>query len=210
MLFHPAYLPDIRFFAQLAQAENVLWEKHDHYQKQSFRTRTYIYGANGKLQLTIPIKHSGGKKEHQRYDEILTDTSSHWHMTHWKSIVSAYRSSPYFEFYEDEFVDIFKNPPQRLYDFNMQLIQIISDCIGIAYKTAVTSAFAKATDQPDARMLIQAKKLKSYNNETYTQVFHEKYGFIENLSVIDLLFNLGPESLGYLKRQPVVIEELRN
>ena len=95
------YGGSITLWAYMVQATHVILEKHDHYQKQTQRNRLYIHGANGKLLLSIPVKHLG-KEGHQHYKDVQIDNSFSWQGQHWKSLEAAYRSSPYFEFYEDE------------------------------------------------------------------------------------------------------------
>jgi len=193
-----AYGGSITLWAYLIQADEILLEKHDHYVKQTQRNRQYIHGANGKLMLSIPVKHLG-RGGHQSYKDVEIDNSFPWQVQHWKSLQSAYRSSPYFEFYEDEMIPFYKEIFTHLYAFNESLFGIIKKMLGCTTKTTFTEQYDPSTTNADIRNLLEVKKQTEAVALTYTQVFEEKNGFIPNLSVLDLLFNMGPESLGLLK-----------
>ena len=192
------YGGSITLWAYMAQASQVILEQHDHYQKQTQRNRLYIHGANGKLMLSIPVKHLG-KMGHQAYKTVLIDNQFPWQAQHWKSIQAAYRSSPYFEFYEDEISFLYKAHFPHLYAFNKAFFEIIQKFIGLSFELTFTKSYDKEIAHQDIRPL---QEMKNNLNEvvlTYTQVFADKNGFISNLSVLDLLFNQGPESLQALK-----------
>ena len=164
------------------------------YQKQTYRNRTEIYGANGKLKLTIPIVHT--KKQSRQTDKaVAINYDNNWQKDHWRSLEAAYRSSPFFEFYEDDFQPFYYRHFDKLMDFNIELIKKIlllldSDIILLPEKKA----------DKEFSDLIIAKKVNKIEIPQYHQVFQSKHGFINNLSVLDLLFNLGPQSLEYLIR----------
>ncbi|HLV14942.1 MAG TPA: WbqC family protein [Xanthomarina sp.] len=200
VLIHPTYFPNIAHAVAMAQADEVTFEMDDNYQKQTYRNRTYIYGANGKLQLSIPIIHS--QKERQKYRDLKIYNAENWQDIHWKSLETAYRTSPYFEFYEDEIHPLFTEKAEFLLDFNLKCFNTILDCLQWDLKILKTEVYQKnVEDKLDFRYLANARKERSYNFDQYIQVFNSKHGFIPNLSILDLLFSEGPNSLNYLENQ---------
>ncbi len=200
-LLHPSYFGSIASYASLAQATTVLFENEDNYQKQTYRNRMYIYGANGKLLLNIPIKHSKSE-QHQKYKDVKIENDFQWQKVHWKSLETAYRTSPFFEYYEDEFVHLFEKKQNYLLDFNYQCMEAVFGCLQIEQKINKTTTYHKKADvTDDHRLLINAKTPKFEYLEPYIQVFENKAGFIPNLSILDLLFNEGTNAVTYLKRQ---------
>lgn len=198
-LLHPTYFPSISHFVAMVQSETITFEIEDNYQKQTNRNRTYIYSPNGIQLLNIPVKHT--KESHQKYKDIKLETAFDWQKQHFKSLEAAYRTSPFFEYFEDAIQPIFNKKHTFLMDLNFETINIISQCLGwkIAYQKT-SEYFHEATNFSDYRNLANGKK-DLYSFESYTQVFHEKHGFLNNLSVLDLLFNEGRFALDYLKQQ---------
>ncbi len=197
------YFGSIAQYAAIAQSEAVVFENEDNYQKQTYRNRTYIYGANGKLLLTIPIKHVG-KERRQLYKDVRIENDFEWQTLHWRSIETAYRTSPFFEYYEDEFAHLYEKKKGFLLDFNYECMQAVNDCLQLDCSfTKTNEYFKEPKDLLDFRGLVNAKKDKTHQLETYIQVFIEKHGFISNLSILDLLFNEGTNALTYLEKQSV-------
>jgi hypothetical protein len=188
----PAYLPNINYMAWVVTQRQVTLVTHNLYQKQTFRNRTEIYGANGKLKLTIPITHTKNQGR-QIDDTVAIHYESNWQKDHWKSLQSSYRSSPFFEFYEDDFYPYYHQKIEKLMDFNIALIKKI-----LSLLDAEVNLVIKGKVGEEFSDLIIAKKKIEKINPHYHQVFQSKYGFINNLSILDLLFNLGPQSLEYL------------
>jgi len=202
-LLHPTYFGSIAQFVAIAQANTIVFEDYDNYQKQTYRNRTYIYGANGKLLLTIPIKHTG-KDSRQLYKDVKIENDFQWQLLHWKSLETAYRTSPFFEFYEDEFAHLFEKKKKFLLDFNYECLQVLLDCMQLDTTYSKTSSFIKNTETyNDLRVLVNAKKEKPFDLKNYIQVFSDKHGFIANLSILDLLFNEGTNTLTYLEKQSI-------
>jgi len=199
ILLHPTYFPSIATFAAIVQHE-VVWEAHDNFQKQTYRNRCYISTDKGKHMLNIPIKHTGEKEGRQKYIDVRTENSYNWKKEHWRTLETAYRTSPFFEFYEDELRPLYMGSQNSLYEFNLKTIEAVADCIGIEIPTGKTKKYeVEPITYFDTRFLVEAKKEKDWNIEPYTQVFEERHGFIPNLSVLDLLFNEGTNTLNYLK-----------
>ncbi len=150
--------------------------------------------------LNIPIKHVGGKDGRQKYADVTMENSYNWKKEHWRTLETAYRTSPFFEFYEDELKPLYEDPEDSLYDFNLKTIETIADCIGLAIPTEKSEKYEVTPETYfDARFMVDAKKEKDWGVEPYTQVFEERHGFVPNLSVLDLLFNEGTNTLAYLK-----------
>jgi hypothetical protein len=189
----PAYLPSIRYMAWIVAKKEVTFVLTNHFQKQTYRNRTEIYGPNGKLKLTIPISHNKFQKN-QLDSEVKIFNDSYWQRDHWKSLESSYRSSPFFEFYEDDLYPFFHRRHEKLMDLNIALIKKIFSLLEIVIK------FKKTNKVDEFSELIRAKQKTIYKTPIYHQVFNSKYGFINNLSILDLIFNVGPESNNYLKK----------
>lgn len=152
--------------------------------------------------LTIPIQHVGGKEGRQKYKDVQMDNSYDWKRNHWRTLETAYRTSPFFEFYEDDIQPLFEDSEVSLYNFNLKTIVVIANCLGIEIpKEKTTDYEVEPSNLFDARLLVQAKNGPHFNFEAYPQVFGDRHGFIPNLSTLDLLFNEGPNALAYLQNQ---------
>jgi hypothetical protein len=201
LLLHPAYFGPISQYVAMLKAKEVVFENDDNYQKQTYRNRMYIYGANGKLLLNIPIKHTGNKSNHQKYRDVRIENDFPWQSQHWKSLETVYRTSPFFEFYEDEFKPLYLQKFDFLMDFNYRCLELAADCLQteISY-TKTSEFFHEPIDVINGRKLIEAKKTH-LKLQSYHQVFQEKFGFINDLSIVDLIFNQGPGAASYLREQ---------
>ena len=140
-------------------------EIQDNYQKQTYRNRAYIAHSNGKLLLNIPIRHSKSIR-HQKTKDVTPENNFSWLAEHWKSIQVAYRTSPYFEFYEDDLAPLFKEPVLKLQDFNIQTLNTIAELIGLETPITTSSVFQKNTQLQDMRHLANSKKEPSYDFDT--------------------------------------------
>ncbi len=199
LLIHPNYFPSISHFVAMAQCDLVTFEMDDNFQKQTNRNRMYIYSPNGIQLLNIPIKHS--KEAHQKTKDIRLETAFDWQKQHFKSLDAAYRSSPFFEYFEDDIRPIFEKKHEFLMDLNFETMSIVSKCLGLEFDyNETTEYFHEVTDKVDLRRLVNGKKDQS-QFDVYTQVFGEKHGYLNNLSILDLLFNEGRYALDYLKKQ---------
>lgn len=191
----------------------VYIEACENYQKQSYRNRCRFYGADGIQTLSFPIIHEGGTHK-QPISEIKVDYRKPWIQQHQKAIVSAYRTSAYFEYYQDELFEIMDSRPEKLFDLNLAIIRFFIEKTGIAVDLRKTDDFFRDGNIvledgtgiicEDLRESIHPKKpdtiLKGLGLEKpYFQVFAQKHGFISDLSIMDLLFNEGPDSILYLK-----------
>jgi hypothetical protein len=198
-LFLPTYFPSISHFVAMVNAETITFEMDDNFQKQTNRNRMYIYSPNGLQLLNIPIKHS--KNAHQKTKDIQLETAFDWQKQHFKSLEAAYRSSPFFEYFEDDLAPIFQKKHTFLMDLNLETIAFVAKCMRWPLEfRATTEYFSEVSNTKDFRFLADGKKdISTFEN--YPQVFQEKEGFLNNLSVLDLLFNEGKFALDYLKKQ---------
>ncbi len=200
VLLHPSYFPSIEQMAVVAQAESVVWETEDNYQKQTYRNRAFIAHSNGILLLNVPIKHSKSGNR-QKTKEVLVENDFPWQENHWKSLQSAYRTSPFFEYYEDDLEYLFTVPAGSLLAHNLKIYETLAELIGIEVETSQSLVYDTKPEIDDLRILINSKRKSEFKPEPYIQVLEAKHGFLPNLSVLDLLFNEGPNTLSYLERQ---------
>lgn len=193
----PAYLPSVNYMAWIVAQKKIGFIISNHFQKQTFRNRTSIYGPNGKLNLTIPIVHRKDL-DHQLDKNVLIHQKTSWQKNHWRSLEASYRSSPFFEFYELDLYPFFHTRQENLMELNIQLIleilSLLEVDIDINKEDEISIEF---------RALILAKEKTNKSNPIYSQVFANKHGYLDNLSILDLLFNLGPESVDYLMKLDV-------
>ena len=194
ILIHPNYFPNIHQFTQIIKANNILFEVSDNYQKQTFRNRTYIYGANGKLGLFIPVIHT--HKNRELFKDVKISYESNWMDLHLKSLQSAYRSSPYFEYFEDNFIKLYSEKEKFLVDFNIKCIKLISNLLDLDLDFKISNEYVEKTnDIIDLRDLSNARKEKKIETPKYIQVFESKHGYLNNLSTLDLIFSEGTNSV---------------
>ena len=200
VLLHPTYFPNSLSMACLAQGP-VRWEACDNYQKQTYRNRCYICNDRGRQLLNIPIRHVGGSGGRQLFREVRIDNGYNWQRQHWRSLETAYRSAPFFEYYEADLQPLFERPFDHLLDLNLATIGVLCDLLGIEFPEAVTESFEESpATLRDGRFLVSAKAGPPMPMPHYPQVFEDRHGFIPDLSVLDLLFNEGTAASDYLQR----------
>jgi hypothetical protein len=186
------YLPPISWFSVfLNENFEILLEQFENFPKQTYRNRTAIYGANGKLLLIIPIKHNGKRT----MKDIEISDAENWQKLHWKSIKTAYQSSPYFEYYEDDLQPIFEYKTRFLMEFNLNALKIIQKILKTEKSYSLSAAYFQNPEQEDFRKKFSAKHEPDFEMNEYYQTFSDKQGFIKDLSILDLLCNKGSESL---------------
>jgi hypothetical protein len=197
ILLSTAYLPPIEYFAQIAEAERVLIEKEENYLKQSYRNRCYILSANGTQQLTVPVYL--GSLHKTPVKEIKIDYSKRWQQVHLRALHAAYKSSPFFIFYIEALEKIILSGYELLIDLNTDLLKTLVKMAGIESRILYTIDFVSIGKQEnDFRYTISPKRESDYNAKEYIQVFRDRKGFVPGLSIVDLLFNVGPEIVSYL------------
>ena len=181
----------------MIQMDEIIFEVEDNFQKQSFRNRCYIYGANGKQMLNIPLK-KNNTSEKQKTKDTLVDNSAQWQKQHFKSLKAAYNCSPFFEFFEDDLQYIFSKKYTFLNDVNLDTFLFFSEALQLDFPYKKTKEFQQKNSENDFRFLANAKQDFNNPNTEYIQVFNDKHGFISNLSMLDLLFMEGPNAISFL------------
>ena len=197
-IFPVFYHPPIEFFTRLIQhKDNILFEKHEHFPKQTFRNRASIHSANGKLDLIVPV--IKGANVHTAVQDVRISHEFNWQREHLMSLQTAYRSSAYFEFYEDDLMPFYEKRWNFLYDYSEEILQFLLKALKLKFDYTFTSEYLSAyPGMEDYRQSIHPKKGSATELKRYFQVFEEKNGFLPNLSILDLLFNQGPQSMKYL------------
>jgi hypothetical protein len=194
------YLPNIHYFSRVVAAELAVIDDVDAFERQSYRNRCYIAGANGRQALIIPIKNRGtGLLTH----DVQIDNSNNWQRIHWQSIRSAYGRTAFFEHYADKLAPFFTRRFDSLFQFDFELIKLLIELLRIEPgKVILASEFSGAKPTVSAREMIHPKKEfsldPSFQPSRYMQAFEGRHGFMTNLSIIDALFNLGPGTVEYL------------
>ncbi len=199
-----AYLAPVSYYCLLMAGDEVLIEQHENYTKQTYRNRANIMTANGVMPLTIPVVHRGGEKIPVR--DLKISDHGNWRHLHWQALQAAYDKSPFFEYYADDFRPFYEGKPTTfLLDYNLKLQELVCGLIGMRPHVSLTTAYLKEGDFLDLRNAVSPKRpslldaLAAGEDKTspaaYWQVFAQRHGFVADLSIADLLFNMGPESL---------------
>ena len=203
IILSTTYLGPIRYFSRFFLPYPVLIERNENYLKQSYRNRCIIYGANGPLTLVVPVQRGSFHKT--AINELEIDYDTDWQANHWRSIISSYKSAPFFEFYIDDLIPWYQQKFRFLIDYNTSLMKVFLRHLEIEQGFSFTKSFIK---QYPSKLLDYREKIHPkrsfrdtfFKNLEYTQVFSPKHGFIPNLSILDLLFNLGPGSAEFLRK----------
>jgi hypothetical protein len=193
-----SYLGPVSYYRQIANSKSVIIEQYDNYIRQTYRNRCRIASSNGIMDLSVPVRKSGEKC---RMKDIRIAYSDSWQQIHWRAIESAYSSSPFFEYYRDDFEPFFREKKEFLIDLNTELQSLVLKLMDIStpmitFTTGYKDSFSEK--ELDLRDFFHPKKEYPYVLKPYYQVFEHKFGFQKDLSIIDLLFNMGPESVFYL------------
>jgi hypothetical protein len=204
IIAQPSYFSPIAQYVAILRSEETVFETADNFQKQTYRNRCYICSPNGKQLLNVPVKRSPNGK--QKTKDVLIDyETDDWQKKHLKSFQAAYRSSPFFEFYEDELLEIFQKKHKFLLDLNLDTHLFVMDALREEKKYSKTTSFQLTTKEDDFRFLANAKLKFDHKLPAYKQMFDEKHGFIENLSILDLLFMNGPSAEIYLQKSSIAL-----
>jgi hypothetical protein len=196
-IFPLFYLPPIHYFTALKQNQgDMLLEMHEHFPKQTYRNRASIHSPNGKLDLIVPVER--GAAVHRPIKDVRISYEFNWQRIHWLSLQTSYRSSAFFEFYEDDFAPFYEKKWEFLVDYNQELLTLISRLLKLNFSFKPSTEYKAGDAALDFRTAIHPKKESLYSMKPYYQVFEDRNSFIENLSIVDLLFNQGPQSTHYL------------
>ena len=198
-LLQTTYFGPIQWYQKLYRYDRCLIEQYDTYQKQTYRNRCVIATANGLQALTVPVEGTGEKCV---VKDLRISDHNQWWRVHWNALLSAYNESPFFDYYADDIRPFFEKKYEFLIDFNEAICQKLCELIDIQPNIERTTDYQRQTDNmDDYRAVINAKHPlvdSDFHPRRYWQVFEGKHGFQANLSILDLLFNLGPESIFYL------------
>jgi hypothetical protein len=194
------YLPSVQYFSKFLLYDKIILDDKEGFERQTYRNRCYIAGANGKLPLIIPIQNRGNG---QLTKNVKIDNTNNWQRIHWQSVRSAYGKAPFFEYYADHFLPMFTTRFELLFSFDLELLKLLKKLIGIEeLKIVLASETDPAENLIPAGEFIHPKKDftgdKTFHPARYLQAFEERLGFLPNLSIIDALFNLGPGTTEYL------------
>lgn len=202
-ILQTTYFGPVQWYQKLSRYDHCLIEQYDTYQKQTYRNRCLISTANGPQALTVPVEHTDDKT---LVKDLRISDHNQWRRVHWNALQSAYSESPYFDYYVDDIHPFFEQKYDFLVDFNEAIRQKVCELIDIHPQVEYTSEYSSAvrhqpSDITDFRDVIHAKHPQpdpDFQARPYWQVFRHKHGFQPNLSVLDLLFCMGPESVFYL------------
>ena len=199
LLSHPLYLAPVPLYEQLYKCDALVINGDEPFVKQTYRNRAVIATENGAQSLTIPVIHDGGRMAMR---DVRISEHGNWRHQHWNAMVSAYRKSPFFDYYADDFAHFYEERDGFLMDFNLRLHAVISELLGLEREVRIVDNNSKVTGFVDLRRIAEPKALsdiKGYTAQPYYQVFAQRNGFIPDLSIVDLLFNMGPEGLIVLR-----------
>ena len=198
-ILQTTYFGPIQWYQKLHRFDHCIIEQHDSYQKQTYRNRCLIATANGVQALTVPVEHNNDR---MLVKDLRISDHNQWRRIHWNALQSAYSESPFFEYYADDIRPFFEKRYDFLIDFNEAIRETVCKLIDIQPQIEYTSAYnSQWQKSADYRDVINAKHPLPDNDfeaKPYWQVFQHKHGFLANLSILDLLFCMGPESVFYL------------
>lgn len=197
ILVEPQYLPPISFFKMIKNYKGLQFELHEHYVKSTYRNRCYLPGANGVIMLSIPLE-NGKFQPHTQMKDVRICKNSNWQKEHWKSIQFLYRSSPFFEYYEEDFKSIYQKDFVYLAEMNLEFLKLILKLLQLNIEINFTTEYQKnVTDFIDRRNILKPNSESFTSNELpkYYQIFEDRIGFKYNMSIIDLLFLEGNNAL---------------
>ena len=200
LLIEPQFAGSAAYFAALLSYDEIWWETGEHFRKGSYRNRCHILGANGLLRLSIPLQH--GKNQHTAMKDVRISYDQNWQKIHWESLVSAYRRSAFFEYYEASFEPLFHEQTETLLAFNLKMTEKVFSHLKISKTIQIIHEYIEPNlfDGVDLRNRIHPKEKTTKVFPSYPQVFSDRFAFEPNLSILDVLFNLGPKTLDYLNR----------
>ena len=201
-LLQTTYFGPVQWYQKLKRYDHCVIEQYDSYQKQTYRNRCVIATANGTQALTVPIDHGTGSTEHGTWlKDLRISDHNQWRRVHWNALQSAYSESPFFEYYADDIRPFFEQKYTYLIDFNEAIRQTVCSLLDIHPHVEYTSCYADHGPWDDFRDVINAKHPQAdgdFETKSYWQVFRHRHGFLPNLSILDLLFCMGPEGVFYL------------
>lgn len=202
-VFLPTYFSPISQYSALWNAKGILFEIEDNFQKQSYRNRCYIYGPNGKQLLSVPVSFPNTTNRKKTKDAMV-DYSESWQKQHIKSLEAAYNSSPFFDLLKNELLEIFHKKHKFLLDLNIDTFLFVKDILSLECEYETTHSYTLNLSE-DYRFLADAKSRIEINQIQYPQVFSDKNGFLENLSILDLIFMEGANAISFLEKNQLTL-----
>ncbi|MBP7496470.1 MAG: WbqC family protein [Bacteroidales bacterium] len=197
LILSSAYLPPVSYFVKLNNSDNIIIDVFEHFIKQSYRNRCYILTASGRIPLVIPVKKAKAAKICVK--DLLIYNDINWQKIHWRTIETAYNSSPFFLYFKNEMEVFYKKKIKYLLDFNTELLNYLLSNLDIKKNIEFSCSYIEnSNNSEDYRFDTNSKKNIDFNFKAYYQVFAEKFEFIPNLSIIDLIFNLGTDAKTYI------------
>ena len=204
------YFGPLQWYQKLNRFDGVLMEQHEHFLKQTYRNRCVIATTQGVQALTVPVEAPVGEGlalSKTSIKDVRISNHGKWRTEHWNALQSAYGESPFFEFYEDDIRPFFENRWEFLLDFNMAITEKMCELLDIHPHIELTSSYQNSLPigegwgGADFRTVIHPKHPQEdsdFSPKPYYQVYKERFGFLPNLSILDLLFNMGNEAVFYL------------
>jgi hypothetical protein len=198
ILLSTAYFAPIQYFSKLATFPEIYIEKHENFIKQTYRNRTVILGANGPISLIVPVVK--GRQQKINIKDLRIAYDEDWQRNQWRTIFSAYNSSPFFEYYADEIQSFFRKKHEFLFDFNLKITEKLIEILELNTVVKLTNDFENIPEnclnfrEKISPKIHRTTEDSSFKTQSYTQVFSDKFGFVHGLSVLDLLFNEGPSA----------------
>ncbi|MGN0281385.1 MAG: WbqC family protein [Prevotella sp.] len=206
LLLSTTYFGPVQWYQKLNTAEEVMLEAHENYSKQTFRNRCVIATANGLQSLTVPVERPEGIELNRcPIRDVRISDHGRWRQLHWNALQSAYSESPFFEYYADDLKPFFERHYEFLFDFNLEICNKLCELLDVRPSIRLTSEYVRhddlahgADDYRDSIVPKHPRHDEAFVPRPYYQVFRHKTGFLPNLSVLDLLFNMGPEGIFWL------------
>jgi hypothetical protein len=195
MILPSVYFGNIEYYHKLYNESNVIIDTHEKFQKQTYRSRCEILTANGRINLSVPVERPDGKNTLMQ--DVLISNAENWRKDHKKAIESAYRRTPYYEYYFEQLFEIIDKDFLTLHESNTALQEFLISKIGLTVQVEFTSESIPDIEK-DYRSLLNPKQATSFKTHRYIQTFEERFGFQNNLSILDLLFNEGPNAITIL------------